>query len=95
MKEKKALFDAVFSATFADASAEVRADGRAALNVIEKKVERLSDVHRRLILAVKPGSGSFLYSKGPKATYEDQEAYNALFSEWHTATRELRKLVEE
>jgi hypothetical protein len=85
----------LFSAVRQGIDGEQRLGAHGALNVIERKVERLSEVHRRLILAVTPGSGSFLHAKGPKSTAEDAEAYSALFSEWHSATRDLRRLVDE
>lgn len=55
--------------------------------------ERVVSVHRQIIDAVTPGHPGFLYSQGPKMIPDHRDRYEALFSQWHAATRNLRDVL--
>ena len=64
------------------------------LRTVVEAAQAVGEVHERLINAVTPSHPDFLYTMhGPKGTPEDQEAYEALFSEWHATTRHLRRAL--
>lgn len=70
-----AQYESALQAVEAERDAE-----RARAERYRAAIDKLAEVHRLLIAAVTPGSGSSL---GPN----DRDEYDALFSEWHAATR--------